>query len=392
MRGSLQSLASIEDVRLAARARLPRMVFDFIEGGAEDEVTVAANRSGFSDLHLRPRVLTGTGTRDLATTVVGQRIAMPAIMSPAGLLRLAHADGEVAAARAAERAGTVFTLSTGSSCTIEEVAEASQGPRWFQLYLWRDREVVGGLIERARRAGYTALVLTVDVPVVGQRERDLRNGMTLPPRPTMRNVIDIVRRPHWVSGYLRGAPLTFANFTEIGLGDSASALGAFVNREMIDAGQSWADLEWLRTQWDGPLLIKGIVAPEDAHRAVDLGADGIIVSNHGGRQLDAMVGAVAALPDIVDAVGDRVDIILDGGIRRGTDIVKALALGARAVMIGRPYVYGLGAAGATGALRVMDILREELDRALTLVGCARAADLDGSYLVGSRARNPVEGH
>lgn len=382
---SARSLLTVADVRSAAQSRLPRMVFDFIDGGAEDERTVRANRSGFDDVVLQPRVLNGTGSNTLSTTIAGQRIAVPVVLAPAGLLRLAHPEGEVAAARAAGHAGTIFALSTGASCTIEDVAQAGRGPLWFQLYLWRDRDVILGLIDRARTAGYAGLVLTVDVPVVGQRERDVRNGMTLPPRPTIRNILDMIRRPRWVRGYLGGPPLTFANFTSIGRGDSATALGAFVNREMIDPGQSWADLQWLRQQWDGPLLIKGLVAPEDARRAVDMGVDAVIVSNHGGRQLDAMVSAVAALPAVVDAVGEQTDVILDGGVRRGTDVVKALALGARAVMVGRPYVYGLAAAGATGVLRVLDILREELDRALTLTGCADIADLDRSFLAISSA-------
>lgn len=381
---ALTSLVSVEDVRQRARTRLPRMVFDFVDGGAEDEETVRANRAAFSHLALRSRVLAGVAQRQLSTTVAGQELDLPVILSPAGLLRLVHHEGELAAARAAGAAGTVFTLSTGSSCTIEDVAAAATGPLWFQLYLWKDRQVIESLLARAQAAGYAALVLTVDVPVVGQRDRDLRNGMTLPPRPTPRNVVDMARRWRWLSGFLLGDELTFANFTGTGRGDSASALGAFVNREMIDPGQSWTDLEWLRQQWTGPILVKGIVAAEDARRAVDCGVDGIVVSNHGGRQLDAMVGSLAALPAVVDAVGSGVDVVLDGGIRRGTDIVKALCLGARAVMVGRPYVYGLAAGGATGALRVLRILRDELDRALTLLGCASVQDLDRSYLASAQ--------
>ena len=383
-------LVSIEDVRRRARARLPRMVFDFVDGGAEDERTVRANRDAFGEVALQPRVLAGAATRSLETSVAGQRLAMPVICSPAGLLRLAHRDGEVAAARAAAAAGTVFTLSTGASATIEEVAEAASGPRWFQLYLWRDRAVVRDLIDRARAAGYTALVLTADVPVVGQRDRDLRNGMTLPPRPTLRNVLDAGRRWPWLLGYLACRDqITFANFTDIGRGDDATALGAFVNREMTDPAQSWADFEWLRGVWDGPLLIKGVVAADDARRAVAAGADGIVVSNHGGRQLDAMVSALAALPRVVEAVGDAVDVVLDGGVRRGTDVVKALCLGARAVMVGRPYVWGLAAGGATGALRVLQILRDEIDRALALLSCASVADLGPHHLVAPQVRAPA---
>lgn len=372
---------TVADVRRLANRRMPRMVADFIDGGAEDEGTVQANRAGFADVALQPTVLAGSTQRTLATTVCGQPVSLPVLLSPAGLLRLAHADGEVGAARAAARAGTVFTLSTGSSATLEEVAEAADGPRWFQLYLWRDRAVVEDLLERARAAGYGALVLTVDVPVVGQRERDLRNGMTLPPRPTLPNLIDAARHPAWVRDYVTGPPMTFANFTDMAGGSGATSLAQWINTEMTDPGQSWADLQWLRTRWDGPLLVKGLVAGDDARRAVDCGADGVVVSNHGGRQLDGMVGAIDALPGVVEAVGGEVDIVLDGGIRRGTDIAKALAMGATAVSIGRPYVWGLGAAGATGALRVLDILRAELDRTMALLGCGSVAELGPQHLV-----------
>ena len=372
---------TVADVRRLANRRMPRMVADFIDGGAEDEGTVEANRAGFAGVALQPTVLAGSTQRTLATTVCGQQVSMPVLLSPAGLLRLAHADGEVGAARAAARAGTVFTLSTGSSATLEEVAEAADGPRWFQLYLWRDRAVVDDLLERARAAGYGALVLTVDVPVVGQRERDLRNGMTLPPRPTLPNLIDAARHPAWVRDYVTGPPMTFANFTDMAGGSGATSLAQWINTEMTDPGQSWADLRWLRTRWEGPLLVKGLVAGDDARRAVDCGADGVVVSNHGGRQLDGMVGAIDALPGVVEAIGGEVDVVLDGGIRRGTDIAKALAMGATAVSIGRPYVWGLGAAGATGALRVLDILRAELDRTLALLGCGSVAELGPQHLV-----------
>ena len=374
----VSTIRTVEEMRLAAHRRMPRMVADFIDGGAEDESTVRANRSGFADVALRPTVLDGSRTRSLSTTVVGQPLSFPVMLSPAGLLRLAHADGEVGAARAAAAAGTVFTLSTGSSCTIEEVA--TDGPRWFQLYLWKDRDVVADLVRRARAAGYTAIVLTVDVPVVGQRERDLRNGMTLPPRPTLPNLLDAARHPAWVRDYLTGPPLTFGNFTELGQGSGTTSLGEWINGEMTDPGQSWDDLAWLREEWEGPLLVKGLVSPDDAVRAVDLGVDGIVVSNHGGRQLDGMVGAIEALPAVVDAVGERADVILDGGVRRGTDIVKALALGATAVSVGRPYVWGLGAGGATGVLRVPDILRAELDRTLALMGVRSVTDLGRQHL------------
>jgi isopentenyl diphosphate isomerase/L-lactate dehydrogenase-like FMN-dependent dehydrogenase len=306
---------------------------------------------------------------------------MPIGLGPAGLARVAHYEGEVAAARAAGEAGTVFTLSTGSSRTIEEVAQASSGPVWFQLYLWRDPEVIEALVRRAAAAKYRALVLTVDVPIIGQRERDLRNGFTLPPRLTARNAVDMVRRPRWLAGLVRGRPLTFANFVDVpGRGRSAVELGKYVNVEMMNPGATWDTFRWLRGIWNGPLAIKGTLHPLDARRAVDLGADAVVVSNHGGRQLDGAVAALDALPAIADAVAGRAEVLFDSGVRRGTDVVKALALGAQAVLIGRPYVMGLGAGGAAGVASVLAALRSELDRALALVGCPDASQLSREFV------------
>ena len=347
---ALKDLVTVEDVRARARRRLPRMVFEFVDGGAGDEVTLRANRSAFEPWVFRPRMLVDVSERDQRVTVLGEELSLPVIFSPAGLLKLVHRDGELGAARAAAAAGTVFTLSTGSSYTIEQVAEAASGPQWFQLYLWSDRSVIEGLVERAKAAGYRALCLTVDVPVVSRRERDIRNGMRIPPRPTAANALDTLRRPDWLLGYLRDRDITFANFTELGLGTSATALGTFTNTKMVNPGQSWEDLDWLRELWSGPLLVKGVLTGDDARQAVDRGADAVVVSNHGGRQLDGAPGALAALPEVVAAVGDRTEVLLDGGVRRGADVVKAVALGARAVMMGRPYVYGLGAGGGTGRL------------------------------------------
>ena len=377
---ALKDLVTVEDVRARARRRLPRMVFEFVDGGAGDEVTLRANRSAFERWTFRPRMLVDVSERDQRVTVLGEELSLPVIFSPAGLLKLAHREGELGAARAAAAAGTVFTLSTGSSYTIEQVAEAASGPQWFQLYLWSDRSVIEGLVERAKAAGYRALCLTVDVPVVSRRERDIRNGMRIPPRPTAANALDTLRRPDWLLGYLRDRDITFANFTELGLGTSATALGTFTNTKMVNPGQSWEDLDWLRELWSGPLLVKGVLTGDDARQAVDRGADAVVVSNHGGRQLDGAPGALAALPEVVAAVGDRTEVLLDGGVRRGADVVKAVALGARAVMMGRPYVYGLGAGGGTGALRVLQILRQEIDHVLALIGCARVIDLDRTFL------------
>ena len=390
MRG-VGGLVTVEDVRRRARLRLPRMAFEFVDGGAGDELTLRRNTSSFADVELRPQVLTGVGQRDLSVTVAGRRLALPLVCAPAGLLRIVHREGEVAAARAAARHGVPFTLSTASSRSIEEVAAAGgDGPRWFQLYLWKDREVVEGLLQRARDAGYDALVLTVDVPVVGQRDRDIRNGMTLPPKVHLRNVLDTAWRVAWLRDLVTGPPITFANVSGLGHGESVTELGRFVNQQMINPDQSWADLAWLRRRWDGPLLVKGVLSAEDAVRAVDHGADGIVVSNHGGRQLDGAPAAFAVLAEVVDAVAGRADVLLDGGVRRGGHVVKALATGAKAVMIGRPYVHGLGAAGEAGVDRVLEILTGEIDRTLALVGCARAADLDRRHLRATTVPTPVD--
>ncbi|MEO8695452.1 MAG: alpha-hydroxy acid oxidase [Acidimicrobiales bacterium] len=376
-----RAAVNLEEIARRARRRLPRLVVDFVEGGAEDEATLRANREAFARWALVPRVLVDVAERNLATCVLGQDLSMPIGLGPAGLARVAHHEGEVAAARAAGEAGTVFTLSTGSSRTIEEVADASNGPVWFQLYLWRDREVIEGLVKRAAAAKYAALVLTVDVPVIGQRERDLRNGFTLPPRLTPQNAFDMIRRPRWLAGLVRGTPLTFANFVDVpGRGRSAVELGKYVNVEMMNPGATWETFEWLRRIWHGPLAMKGVLHPHDAARAVELGADGVVVSNHGGRQLDSAVAALDALPAIADAVAGRADVLFDSGVRRGTDVVKALALGAKAVLIGRPYVLGLGADGAAGVSAVLDVLRRELDRALALIGCADASELTRDFV------------
>jgi len=386
---------SLEDVARLARRRLPRVVREFVEGGAEDETAVAGNRQAFAEWDLLPRALVGVERRQTKVTVLGHEIDLPVVLGPVGLARLAHRNGEVAAARAAARAGTVFTLSTGSSCSIEEVAQAAPGACWFQLYLWRDRALVESLLHRAAAAGYSALVLTVDVPCMGRRERDLRNGMTIPPRLRPSTAFDVLRRPRWLAGLMFGPRITFANLAGVpGRGASVSELGRYTNEELVNPGADWETLAWLRRQWDGPLAVKGILHPNDARRAVACGADGIVVSNHGGRQLDAVVPSLRALPDVVDAVGGRADVILDGGVRRGTDVAKALALGARAVSIGRPYVQGLGAAGEVGASAVVELLRAEFDAVLALVGCPDANRLDRSFVVpagGGLAGNPADG-
>ena len=373
-------IVNIGDLRRAARRRLPRAVFDYIDGGAEDEWTLRANSADFARYAFRPRTLVDVSERDLSTTVLGQSIALPVIMAPTGLTGLFARNGEVAAARAAAARGTIYTLSTMSVLSIEDVAQAAPGPLWFQLYVWRDREITRSLVQRARAAGYRALVLTVDTAVLGQRERDVRNGFTIPPRVTVSNVLDTLQRVGWIGDMLGGPKITFGNFANTGaLGSDAVSLASFTTQQ-FDPSLTWKDLDWFRSLWDGPLAVKGILTAEDARLAVEHGVEAIVVSNHGGRQLDFVPSPIEVLPEIVEAVGGRAEVILDGGIRRGSDVVKALALGARACMVGRPFLWGLAAGGQAGAEQALGILRDELDRCLALIGCPRATDLDRTYL------------
>jgi L-lactate dehydrogenase (cytochrome) len=381
VRRGLADDVNVEDVRRRARRKLPRMVFDFLEGGSEDELTVARNRQAFTQVVLQPRSLVDVQNRDLSTTVLGVRMPAPIILAPTGLQRLAHADGELAAARAAGKAGLTYAISTGSGYTIEEIGAAATGPLWFQVYLWKDRDTVAGLVERAKQIGCTALCLTIDVPLVGPRERDLRNGFSFPPRIDVRNVANIARKPRWLYGILRGDELTYVNIRGMP-GSEGSDLPVLqhVNEHLMNPRTTWEDLDWLRESWSGPLIVKGIMTADDARRAVDAGADGVVVSNHGGRQLDGVAASLSRLPGIVSAVGDRTEVLMDGGVRRGSDVIKALALGARACLIGRPYWYGLAAAGEAGVTRVLDILQQEMTTTLGLLGRPSIADIDRSVV------------
>ena len=378
---------TIDDLRRLARRRLPRAVFDFVEGGAGDERTVARNRAAFERLLFRPRALVDVSKREQATVVLGERVSTPVLVSPTGMAGLCWPKGEVAAARAAQDAGTIYTLSTHSSCSIEEVAAGAPGALWFQLYVWQNRDLTRSFVDRARAAGYRALVLTIDVPIISRRERDLRNGFTIPPRITVRNALDTLRRVGWMRRVLFGPRLTLANL--VGAPGAPRAdivtLGGVAHRQ-VDPSVAWADLAWFRSLWQGPLVLKGILTAADARRAADHGVDGLIVSNHGGRQLDGTPASVEALPEIADAVGDRVEVLLDGGVRRGADVVRALALGARAVMVGRPYLYGLAVGGTAGVRRALDILAGEVDHTLALVGVPRVGDLDRTVV--RRADDP----
>ena len=358
------------------------MVTDLVAGGAEDEVTVRRNRQAFEEIVIEPSYLVDVGRRDLSTTVLGMPVSSPVMFGPTGLSTLAHGQGELALARAAGAAGSIYVLSVYSGYSLEEVAAAGTGILWFQTYLWKDRDVTRQLVDRAKALGYRAIVLTVDVPVNGQRERDLRNGLRVPVRVTPRTAIDVALRPWWlyriarhplpIHGSLRGVAGAG--------GDSSTGLIEYANRELLDPTQSWGDLEWLREIWDGPLAVKGVMSVADAQRCVERGAEAVWVSNHGGRQLDGTRASIEALPRIVDAVGDRAEILFDGGIRRGTDVVKTLGLGARACAVGRPYWWGLGAAGEEGARRVLDILNSEIDRVMALTGVTSLDQIDRSVV------------
>ena len=372
---------NIEDLRRLAKRRLPRVVFDYIDGGAEAELTLRANCRAFEAVTFRPRCALATST-DLRTTVLGTSLSMPLILAPVGSSRLFYPRGEEVAARAAGTAGIAYTLSTLSGCALEDVAAASKGPRWYQLYLIGGRDCTLSAIERARAAGFSALVVTIDTPVAGLRERDLRNGVKeLLSRKfglMLPFVSQFLLKPRWLASFLAdGGLMKFSNVVIPGKGPM---LYADVATALEQAIVSWHDLGWIREAWKGPIVIKGVHTGEDARRAVDVGADALVVSNHGGRQLDGVAPTLRMLPEVLASVGDRIEVLLDGGIRRGSDIVKALCLGARAVLVGRAYAYGLGAAGGAGVERAIEILRIDLIRTLKLLGCASLAELDRSFV------------
>lgn len=376
----LAATQNVEDVRGIAQRRLPRAVLDFVEGGAEDEVTVGRNTARLAALRLVPRVLVDVSRRDQRTMLLGTPVASPVVLAPVGLAALAHPEGERAAARAASALGLVSTLSASSCWSLEEVAASCDGPKWFQLYILRDRGVTRELVDRAREAGYRALCVTVDVPVAGRRERDLHNGFTIPPRPTVRHAFDVLQHARWFQARardeLRGHGLRMGNF-DAGGGPGRLVMMDMVN-QLFDPSVTLAELAWLREKWSGPLVVKGVLSGPDASRCVEVGADAVWVSNHGGRQLDGVAATIDALPGVVAAVAGRAEVYVDGGFRRGSDILKALALGARACMIGRPYVYGLAAGGQAGVETVLRHLMQEIDTALALLGRPSLAHLDAT--------------
>jgi L-lactate dehydrogenase (cytochrome) len=375
-------VVNIDDLRRLAKRRLPRVVFDYIDGGADGEVTLESNCTIFNSVEFRPRNAAACATPDLRTQVLGTDLALPFILAPVGSSRMFYPRGESVAAGAAGAAGTGYILSTLSGTRLEDVRAATNGPAWYQLYLLGGREVATAAIERARAAGFSALVVTIDTPVAGLRERDVRNGAK---ELTSRRFIaalpyaaQFITRPRWFADFLLdGGMMAFPNVVRPGAGSMPYAdIGAALAQSAV----TWDDFSWIKRVWGGPIVVKGVLSAKDARRAVDVGADAIVVSNHGGRQLDTVTPTLRALPDIVAAVGDRTEVLLDGGIRRGGDIVKALCLGARAVLIGRAYAYGLGALGGRGVTAAIEILRADVERTLRLLGCSEVSALDRSYV------------
>ncbi len=365
----LRRAANVADLRRIARRRMPGGVFDYIDGAAEDERTLAANERAFAEVSFRPRVLRGVGSIDVGSHLLGGELAYPLVLAPTGFTRIADPAGELAVARAAARAGLPYTLSTLSTRSIEDVRAVSDGRLWFQVYAWRDRALVREMIERAAAARYEALVLTVDTAVFGRRERDVRRGFSLPPTIGPRTFVDGMLHPGWTMAFVRSEPIRFANVLGREVGDGASPvnLSDYINAQ-FDPSLSWADVEWLRSVWHGPIVLKGIQTVADAQLAVDHGVDAIALSNHGGRQLDGAPAAFSLVAPVADAVGGQIEIICDGGVRRGSDIVKAVAAGATACMAGRAYLYGLGAAGERGVDRVLEWFRADVERTLALLG------------------------
>ncbi len=382
--GNVESprVLNIADLRRLAERRLPRVVFDYIDGGAEGEVTLKENCRIFDDVTFRPRNAVAIAECDLKTSVLGQPIDLPLIFAPVGSSRMFYPRGEEVAARVAGSVGTIYTLSTLSGCRLEDVKAATSGRAWYQLYLVGGRDVALGTIARARAAGYSALVVTIDTPVAGLRERDVRNGsrelLTRRIGSMFPFLPQMLTRPRWLAGFLRdGGLMTFPNIELPGQGPMLYAdVGAALEQSMV----SWDDLRWIRDAWTGPLIIKGVLTAEDANRSIDEGANAIVVSNHGGRQLDGVSPTLRALPEVMAAVGGKTDVLLDGGIRRGGDIAKAVSLGARAVLVGRAYAYGLGAGGEAGVRKAIQILRTDLVRTLKLLGCPSVTALDRSYV------------
>ena len=377
----LDRCLNIDDLRLQARKRMPRPLFDYIDGGAEDLVTLNDNRAAFAQYRLVPKMLRDVSVVDPRREILGFRSALPLMPAPTALSRLFHHRGERAVGAAAGKAGLPYAISTLSSVSIEEVGRIA-GPKWFQIYAYKDRDLVKGFLDRAKAAGFAAVCLTVDAHIGGNREQDIRNGLTVPPKIGPGLIWEGIRHPAWSWDFVTAKPITTANVTggnTLGGSGGSLSLLQYLN-EQLDESLDWDVVDWIRRHWDGPVLIKGLMDPSDARRARDKGCAGVVISNHGGRQLDCAPAAVQMLPEVRDAVGPDMTVLIDGGVRRGTDVLKAVALGADAVLVGRPYLYGLGAGGERGVARAFEILRSEIVRDMQLMGLTRLDDLDSSWL------------
>ena len=377
----MKHVTCIADLRDIAQRRVPRAFFEYGISGSYSEETLRANREDLQKVKLRQRVMIDVDKRDLSSSIVGQKVALPLSLAPIGLCGMQHGDGEILAANAANEAGIPFTLSTMSICSIEDVAEATGKPFWFQLYVMRDRGFIKDLIGRAKAAKCSALVLTVDLQILGQRHRDIKNGLTVPPEIRIKNIIDIATKPRWVWSVLRARRKTFGNLAGHVHGmENVNSLAEWTASQ-FDPTLNWKDIDWVRKMWPGKLILKGILDPEDAKRAAKAGADAIIVSNHGGRQLDGASSSISMLPKVVDAVGSQTEIMFDGGVRTGADVMRALALGAKNCMIGRAYIWGLGAYGQAGVAKTIECLRKELDVTMALCGVKNVRDIDRNVVI-----------
>ena len=377
----MTAITTIEDLRVLAKARVPRMFYDYADSGSWTEGTYRANEADFQAIRLRQRVAVNMTNRSTRSTMAGTDVAMPVAIAPTGLTGMQHADGEILAARAAEKFGVPFTLSTMSICSIEDVAAHTKAPFWFQLYVMKDRDFIERLIGRAKAAGCSALMLTLDLQILGQRHKDIKNGLSAPPKPTLANMLNLLTKPRWGLGMLGTKRHGFGNIVGHvkGVADMSS-LSAWT-ADQFDPAFTWNDVEWIKKCWGGKLILKGILDAEDARLAADTGADALIVSNHGGRQLDGAPSSISALPAIVDAVGSRIEVWMDGGIRSGQDVLKAIALGARGTLIGRAFLYGLGAGGEAGVTKCLEIIHKELDLTMALCGHTDIRRVDHGILL-----------
>ena len=375
-------ITCIEDLRVIAKRRVPRMFYDYADSGSWTESTYRSNEAAFQKIKFHQRVAVNMENRSLENTMIGENVTMPVALAPTGLTGMQHADGEILAARAAEKFGVPFTLSTMSICSIEDVAEHTSRPFWFQLYVMKDKGFVERLINRAKAAKCSALVITLDLQILGQRHKDIKNGLSSPPKPTLTNLINLATKPYWCWHMLHTKRRTFGNIVGHASGVSdTSSLSAWTSQQ-FDPALSWDDVAWIKDKWGGKIIIKGIMEPEDAHLAVKSGADALIVSNHGGRQLDGALPSIEALPAIVDAVGkDNIEIYLDSGVRSGQDVIRSVAMGARGVFIGRPFLYGLGALGEAGVTKALEVIRNEADLTMAFCGLRNIKDVNKSILV-----------